>query len=328
MKTLDSAVEINELDVSAFQSSSVNRIKLGMVQNALGDLWQIPLIVIKGKEDGPILGITAAIHGNELNGISIIHKLIDIINPDELKGTIVAAPVINIPGFLHGEREYLDGKDLNRMFPGKENGTESQSYAWIIHEKILKKINFLIDLHTASFGRVNSLYVRSDMKDPVVSKMSRLQEPQLIVNVTGEEGTFRKAAQELGIPAITVEVGDPQVFQKKHIRPSTFGIVNVMNELGMIQTETEDVDEPDFICKKSYWIHAENGGVLEVFPGLATELKKGDHVATIRNMFGEIVEMIYAPEDGVVVGKSTNPVCHTGSRVLHLGIIWENYEYN
>lgn len=325
---IEDAIEIDEINLDSIERGTISRMKLGMVQNALGDLWQIPLVIIKGQEDGPILGITAAIHGNELNGISIIHKLIDHIDPKELKGTVVAAPVMNIPGFLNGEREYLDGKDLNRMFPGKENGTESQTYAWIIHEKILKKINYLIDLHTASFGRINSLYVRSDMTDPFVAKMSRLQEPQLIVNVEGEVGTFRKAAEDLGIPAITVEVGDPQVFQKKHIRPSTFGVVNVMNELGMIKAEDEEIDEPDFICKRSFWIHAENGGVLEVFPKLASKVLKGDLIATIRNIYGEVVEQIYAPEDGVVVGKSTNPVCHTGSRVLHLGVIWEDYQFS
>jgi predicted deacylase len=325
---IEDAIEIDEINLDSIEKGTISRMKLGMVQNALGDLWQIPLVIIKGQEDGPVLGITAAIHGNELNGISIIHKLIDHIDPKELKGTVVAAPVMNIPGFLNGEREYLDGKDLNRMFPGKENGTESQTYAWIIHEKILKKINYLIDLHTASFGRINSLYVRSDMTDPFVAKMSRLQEPQLIVNVEGEVGTFRKAAQDLGIPAITVEVGDPQVFQKKHIRPSTFGVVNVMNELGMINAEDEEIDEPDFICKRSFWIHAENGGVLEVFPKLASKVLKGDLIAAVRNIYGEVVEQIYAPEDGVVVGKSTNPVCHTGSRVLHLGVIWEDYQFS
>lgn len=325
---IEDAIEIDEINLDSIEKGTISRMKLGMVQNALGDLWQIPLVIIKGQEDGPVLGITAAIHGNELNGISIIHKLIDHIDPKELKGTVVAAPVMNIPGFLNGEREYLDGKDLNRMFPGKENGTESQTYAWIIHEKILKKINYLIDLHTASFGRINSLYVRSDMTDPFVAKMSRLQEPQLIVNVEGEVGTFRKAAQDLGIPAITVEVGDPQVFQKKHIRPSTFGVVNVMNELGMIKAEDEEIDDPEFICKRSFWIHAENGGVLEVFPKLASKVLKGDLIATIRNIYGEVVEQIYAPEDGVVVGKSTNPVCHTGSRVLHLGVIWEDYQFS
>ncbi len=318
-------MEINDLDLGSLPANSKNTFKLNIVKNALGDFWQIPLMIAKGRP-GPILGVTAAIHGNELNGISIIHELWGKINENELTGIILLAPVLNTPGFLAGERAFSDGKDLNRIMPGKKNGTTSEVFAFSIINKIVKNVDYLIDLHTASFGRINSLYVRADMSHEIVAQMAELQEPQIIVNKCGEAGTLRGEASRIGIPTITVEVGDPYLFQKKHIRPSIFGLNNVLVDLGMIDEEMEDIDHDAIICKKSFWVYAKNGGILHVFPNLTDLIKKGDLIANITDIFGSVIEEIVAPVNAVVVAKSTNPVCQVGSRVIHLGVIWHDYE--
>ena len=299
--------------------------KLNMVKNALSNYWQIPVMVAKGDE-GPIVGVTAAIHGNELNGIPIIHQLWNQIEVNELKGTLVLVPVVNIPGFLNKEREFNDGVDLNRILPGKKNGTSSEVYAFKITNKLIKKFDYLIDLHTASFGRINSLYVRADMSNEITARMAELQEPEIIVNHSGAEGTMRREAQKNGIHAITVEVGDPHLFQKKHIRSSIFGLTNVLLDLGMITGEKEEIAHDAVVCQKSYWIYAQNGGILRVFPSLTNRLEKGDVLAEISDIYGEVLEQIFAPEDSIVVAKATDPVCQVGSRVIHLGVIWNDYE--
>lgn len=317
---------IDGLNLDKLEKGSKNLFKLNCVKNSLGDYWQIPLLIAKGQEDGPIVGITAALHGNELNGISIIHKLWDKIDPSHLRGTLILAPVLNIPGFMNNRREFTDGTDLNRIMPGKKNGTSSEVYAYTILNKLVQHFDYFIDLHTASFGRVNSLYVRADMTDSTVAKMAELQEPKIIVNTKAAEGTLRHEATKLGIHTITVEVGDPHLFQRRQIRASIFGLNNVLVHFGMLNEDMEDIEHHAVVCKTSKWFYAKNGGILRVLPHLTDKIKKGETIATISNIFGELVEELKAPGDAVVVAKATNPVCEVGSRVVHLGIIWDGYE--
>lgn len=301
--------------------------KLNIVQNALGDYWQVPVMVAKGSADGPVLGVTAALHGNELNGVSIIHQLWKHIDPSQLRGTLVLVPVLNIPGFLNGQREFSDGRDLNRLMPGKESGATSEVYAHAIVNKILCHFTHLIDLHTASFGRINSLYVRADMTNDKVARMAELQEPQIIVNKSGEEGTLRHQAAIMGIPAITVEAGDPHIFQRKHIRPSIFGLRNVMIDLGMISESKQEISHDAVFCKKSFWLYANAGGILQVYPNLTDVIAENEPIAKVTDIYGRPVDEILSPCRAVVVAKSTNPVCEMGSRVIHLGIIWDDYDH-
>lgn len=318
---------LDKINLEKFALNTKTQFKLNMVQNALGEYWRIPVMVIKGKEPGKTLGVTAALHGNELNGVSIIHELWRKINPEELKGTIVFIPILNSPGFLQNRREFSDGVDLNRIMPGKKDGTSSEVYAYEIAHNILPLFDVLVDFHTASFGRINSLYIRADLNDPVVARLATLQEPQIIVNKSGEDGTLRELAKEMGIPAITIEVGDSHQFQKKKIRSSIFGLTNILHDLKMLEgdIDPEDIDLP-VVCETSAWIYADAGGILKVLPHLTDFVKKGEVIATIANVFGHIIDEIKAPKNGIVVGKSVNPVCQVGSRVVHIGQVWKDYE--
>lgn len=205
----DEVPTLTELRLSSFPPESINRFRLVLAYDGLGEPVACPVIVVKGKYQGPVLGITAALHGNELNGIPLIHKLIREIEVDSLSGTLVAIPVLNAPGFLRHQRGFLDGQDLNRLFPGKPSGNSGQVYCYQVMQKIMKHLNYHIDMHTASFGRVNSLYVRADMNNRTTHQMARLQEPQIIVHNTAPDGSLRSAAMKIGIPSITVEIGDP-----------------------------------------------------------------------------------------------------------------------
>ena len=308
----------SELDLDSMQPGKYS-FMLHMTENAMGDTWKIPVMVIKGKNNGPILGVTAALHGNELNGIRVIHDLWKKIKFDEITGTIVCAPILNMPGFLTSRREFFDTVDLNRIMPGNFEGTGSERYASLIVKKILQPLNYLIDLHTASFGRINALYVRADLKNPQIYKMAELQEPQIIVHKEPGDGTLRGLADEMQIPSITVEIGDPHLFQKKHIRPSIFGLNNVLIHLGMLNEKLVEIDHDPIICKSSSWLYSNLGGILEVLPNLTDFVKEGQEIAIVSDIFGELESKIRAPYDGVVIAKSTNPVCHEGSRVIHLG---------
>ncbi|KAJ3203514.1 hypothetical protein HDU67_010146 [Dinochytrium kinnereticum] len=339
----------DSLVIEEFPAGKISTAWINMVKQGLSEWLRIPVIVARG------VGITAVVHGNELNGVPCIHRVITDIDVHRLNGTVVAVPCVNVPGYLRFSREFSDGKDLNRVFPGSESGTASQVYAHAILNKIVSHFDYLIDLHTASFGRVNSYYVRSDLNDPVSATLAKLQQPQIILHNSGQDGTMRSAASARGIKAITVEIGNPQLFQNQYVQWSYLGVMRILAYLNMFPNsppsanpvDQEDGVEADdramdemtnsmaalfppppntIICSKGFWIYTKTGGVLEVYPGVNTVVRKGDLVARIKNIFGNIVDEIYCPSHGVTIGRSSNPVAMAGDRVLHLGIIKKENE--
>ena len=312
---------IEELFVENAPKGEITRYWLKIATDGIGVPIHIPIIVARGVKDGKILGLTAAVHGNELNGIPVIQRIFKEINVQELKGSIVGVPVINVPALVRKKRRFIDGTDLNHIMPGKPDGTVSEVYAWRIVNLIVKKFDLLIDLHTASTGRVNSYYIRADMDDETVRKMALLQNAQIIVHNPPSDRTLRGTADEMGIPAITLEVGNPSTFQKGLIRDSLTGIHNLLGHFGMIDCEVEEIDEGTILCKNSYWIYTDRGGIMTIHPQVTNLVKKGEVIATMRNIFGDVVKEYHAREDGVVIGKSVSPVNQTGGRILHLGIL-------
>lgn len=320
MKIREDIPVISTFDLKDTPKNSIANYWLKLISDGLGNPIYVPIIVARGTQDGPVLGLTAAIHGNELNGIPAIQRLFGEIEPENLKGCIVGVPVVNIPAFLRKRRRFIDGVDLNHIMPGKINGNASEVYAYRFVEKVLKHFDFLLDLHTASFGRINSYYVRADMNDAVIRKLALLQNSEIIVHNPASDGTLRGAAEEMEIPAITLELGSPNTFQKRFIRSGVDGIHNVLSYLEMIPDPIEPPVEPTIICQNSYWMYTDLGGLLTVTVGLKDRVKRGERVALIRDVFGNILKEFMAPEDGIVIGKSVSPVNQSGGRILHLGI--------
>lgn len=293
---------------------------LKIISNGFGSPICIPLMVARGNKDGPILGLTAAVHGNELNGIPVIQRLFNEVDIEELRGTIVGVPVVNIPSFVRRSRRFNDGVDLNHIMPGKENGNVSQVYAYRFVNRFVKHVDYLLDLHTASQGRVNSYYIRADMDDPKVKELALLQNADIIVHNPALDGTLRGAVAALDIPAITLEVGNPNTFQRRLIRSGITGIHNVLCHLKMVDDDIEVPANPTILCRSSFWIYTDVGGLLTVLVDLRELVKKGQLIATIRDIFGNKIKDYHAPCEGVVIGKSVSPVNQTGGRILHLGI--------
>ncbi len=314
---------ITKLNLKAAPVGQVSKYYFHIVDNGLGFPVYLPVIVAKGKRPGKVLGFTAAVHGNELNGVKVIHKLIKEMQEeiDQLKGTVVFVPVVNAFGALNSERLFNNGQDLNRIMPGKAKGNSSDQYVHRFVRQIVTKFDYLVDLHTASFGRINSLYVRVDLENEDAKKMAMLQHPQIIVHNKGKDGSLRGAAAKLGIPAITVEVGDPQRFQKKLIRESVVGINNILSFLKMLPTDEHHPEKEPILCEKSYWVYTDQGGILETHPVLTDQIDKGDKIATQYDLFGTKIKEYFSPGSGVIVGKSVNPISQTGARIIHLGVV-------
>ena len=303
---------------------------LDMGSNTYGQPLLIPIIVIQGKTQGPTLGLTAAIHGNELNGISIIHQLVSSINTNILKGRIIGVPGINVMSIQMNERRFVDDEDVNRNFPGKVQGSESEQYAFKIKERILPAFDINIDMHTASFGRINTMYARADSSNDTILKLAELQNPDIILTSKGPSfgtasttstETLRAEAAQLGIPSVTVEYGNPQVYQNELIDRGLIGIFNTLKWLNMYEGTIEKGAIIPTYCKKSYWIYMVEGGFLDVVVELNQHIKKDEKIAIVKNAFGEVIKEYFSPEDGIVIGKSTNPSNMSGGRIIHLGIL-------
>lgn len=319
----------DHIDPALVQPGVLDRLRVDVLAYASGEQVQVPVLVARGASDGPVLGLTAAIHGNEINGIPVIHRLLRSFDPAHLRGTVIAVPVLNVPGFRAHTREFRGTVDLNRIMPGKADGAVGQRYANHLMERVVAPMDLLIDLHTASFGRINSLYVRADMRHPAVAEMARLLSPEIIVHNEATDGTLRDAAQDAGIPSVTLEVGNPNRFQRKMIREAHEGVLAIMARLGMVdedeidyQPRDEDAeDEPAIECGRSAWMYTNEGGLLDVEVDITERVRAGQRLGQLIGIDGDLLETYTAAHAGIIIGRATNPVGHSGARILHLGEI-------
>ncbi len=318
---------VKSLELEEVPSGREVRLMVELVRDPLGRAIRVPVTVMKGLKPGPVVGIVAALHGNELNGIRVIHELFDRVDIKRLRGTIVAINVANVPGYLMHQREFMEGTDLNHLMPGKEGGNEAQVYAHRLFNRIVLGFDYMLDLHTASFGRINSLYIRADMTHPDTARMAYLQRPQIILHNPPSDSTLRGAAMEREIPSITIEIGNPHLFQNNFIQRSLLGLKAVLMELGVLpKTSKLAAGAEPIICRSSHWIYTTEGGILEVFPDVVEHVEKDQLIAQVRNIFGDIIQKYYAPHAGIVIGKSTDPAAQTGARILHLGQLADEEE--
>ncbi len=314
---------VEALDLPSLEVGRVHRLRVAMTQNASGNETLVPTFVLRSGRPGPVVWLCSAIHGNELNGIPIVNRILASLTaaPDLLRtGTLIGVPILNIPGYLAFSRYYEDGADLNRIMPGVADGNESQLYAHRIADRFLRHADVLIDLHTASFGRVNSFYVRADLSDPRVDRMARRLDPQIILQNPNSDGTLRGAAARAGVAAITVEVGNPNIIQGRMVKEVEQGVRLVLGDLGLLDpVEGEAAPGEVVVCDGSRWLYTDRGGLLHVRVGLAEIVEEGAVVATLQNAWGDMVREYRAPHRGIVIGHSTNPAARAGSRIVHFG---------
>lgn len=314
---------MRELDLESLARGEKHRVLLELMEDALGQGIDLPILVARGRREGPVFGLTAALHGNEINGLPVIHRIFESIELTQLRGTIVAVCVVNVPGFRLHQRVMDNGTDLNMIFPGRAKGNVPQVFAHRFMQRVVSKFDRLLDLHTASFGRVNSLYARVDMDDPTARRMAYLLRPEIILHNRASDRTLRGTATAANIPAVTIEIGDPQRFQPNFIRSTVQGTRRLLQEAKMLPKKKLALGPEPVICESSRWYYTDRGGLLIVEPDLRERVEKNQLLATLRNPFGDLVCEYKAPRDGIIIGKSVNPVGAAGARIAHIGKIAE-----
>jgi predicted deacylase len=277
------------------------------------------VLVVNGVEDGPTLCLTAAIHGDELNGIEIVRRVLYGLDPDQLSGTVIGVPIVNLQGFRRGSRYLPDRRDLNRFFPGTDYGSSASRIAYSFFNEVIRKCDALVDVHTGSFARTNLPQLRADMKDAEVAKLTQGFGATSVLHSAGAIGTLRRAATDRGIPAVTIETGEPTRLQETKIAHGTRGIETLLNHLGM-HKRVIIWGEPEPVYYQSTWVRADRGGLLFGDVDLGQRVRKGEVLGTVTDPITNLRSELRAPEDGRVLGMALNQVVMPGFAAFRIGI--------
>ena len=278
-----------------------------------------PVHVVHGKKSGPVMFLSGAIHGDEINGVEIIRRLLKLKTISRLHGTLIAVPVVNLFGFINQSRYLPDRRDLNRSFPGSEKGSLAGRMANLFMREIVTRCSHGIDIHTAAIHRDNLPQVRAVLDDPETSRMAHAFYTPVIVNTNIVPGSLRESAARLGIPVIVYEAGEALRFDEVSIRAGVTGIVSVMRELGMLPRTKRDQDaiEP-LVALSSTWVRAPQSGILRTIKTIGDRVEKDDLLGIISDPFGETEKPITAPEQGIIIGRTNIPLVSEGEALFHL----------
>lgn len=292
---------------------------LPVTQSYSGSEVHLPLRVVRASAPGPVLLLTAAVHGDEHNGIGIVREL--ILNPpfELARGTLVLVPVVNILGFERNTRYLPDRRDLNRNFPGSSDGSLTRRVAHRVFQELVLKSDLIIDFHTAAVGRTNFPNVRADLSHPESRRLARAFGCPLVVDRKGPHGTLSRSAVEVDRAAIVLEAGEVCKVEPSVVEVGLRGVRNVLIELGM----AEGVSEPPAYqarIDRYVWLRSDVGGLLRFHVGPGDVVEKGQPIATCATLLGAERGVVRATEDGVIMGLTTLPSVKPGDPVCSLAI--------
>jgi predicted deacylase len=308
-----------EIGGERVRRGEIRDIPLKVSETSMGVPVSVPLRVERGAAAGPVVFVTGAVHGDELNGVGIIRELMFSRKLVLERGTLILVPVVNVFGFERHTRYLPDRRDLNRSFPGDPRGSLAFRLANVVFSEVVAKSHFGIDLHTATLGRTNAPHVRADLSLPGLEALARCFGCEVILDRRGDEKSLREVACQSGCKTINVEVGGALKIESGAVAIGKRGVLNVLRKLDMIAGR---VQRPAYqtVVKKSVWVRAQTGGLLRFHAGLGDLVEAGQPLATCDAFFRDESPTLHAPFDGIVLGLTTLPVVRPGEPICHLGI--------
>lgn len=278
----------------------------------------MPVHVVHGKKDGPVLFVSAAIHGDEINGVEIVRQLLKMKFLNSLKGTLIAIPIVNVYGFINRSRYLPDRRDLNRSFPGSYTGSLASHLAKIFMDEIVEKSTHGIDIHTGSNHRTNLPQIRATLDDPEVERLANAFGAPVIINARLRDNSLREAVIERGIPMLLFEGGESLRFNEQPITVGLKGVVSVMRALGMLPIKSREKTNQSVVVKTTSWVRANRSGIIHSAVPLGSVVKENQTMAYIIDPLGDNEENLLAPFEGIVIGCLNLPLVHMGDAVFHL----------
>jgi len=316
----NSAFEIGNLQV---MPGKAEKGELPVAKLVTGSRISLPLHVLNGTKPGPVVWMSAAIHGDEVAGVEIIRQVTERINPKKMEGTVIAVPIVNVHGFLSMDRYLPDRRDLNRSFPGSPKGSLGSRIAFLFMREIVSRCDMGIDLHTGSDSRINLPQVRADLDNPELRKLCSVFGAPVMLHSHLRDGSLREAASDRGTKVLLYEGGEANRMESGSIRTGTNGILRVLQEMGMIKMENPPLGNKVIECRRSSWLRARKSGLALLNVLLGDRVEKGQELGIIHDSVGNRLGRILAQMEGIVIGKVQQPLVNQGDAVVHIAEVYK-----
>lgn len=294
------------------------RVDLPVARLFTGGWLSLPVTVLHGARPGPRLWLDAAIHGDELNGMEIIRRVLALLEPSRLAGVLIAVPVVNVFGFVQQARYLPDRRDLNRSFPGSTRGSLAARLAHLFIEQVVDKCQYGIDLHTGSQHRTNLPQIRAHLADPETRRIAEAFAAPMMFSAVEIPGSLRAAARRRGAHLLVYEAGEPLRFDEGAIRTGVAGVLRVLAALGMWE-HVEDAPPPrSFEAEDTTWVRAARSGIFHLTVKLGEPVRRHQQLGFISPPWGNETRAVKAPFEGIVIGFTSNPLVYRGDALVHV----------
>lgn len=316
---------INDQSIAPGSSALIN---LPLPRLYTHTLMTMPIHVIRGKKPGPRLFVSAAIHGDELNGVEIIRRLLKQPALNKLHGDLIAIPMVNVYGIIHHSRYLPDRRDLNRSFPGSKSGSLAARLADLFMTEIVVKCTHGIDLHTGAIHRSNLPQIRANLDDPETLLLAKSFRVPVLLNSNLRDGSLRESAVARDIPMLLYEAGEALRFNEVSIRAGLNGILGAMQHLEMVaakKNQKHTVSEP-FVARSSQWVRAPGSGIFRAAKSLGEKVKRNDVLGVINDPVATLETPVISPCNGLIIGRSEIPLVHEGEAIYHIAQFEDNRE--
>jgi len=293
------------------------QIQIPVARYLTGEWLHLPVEVIHGAHPGPSIWLSGAIHGDELDGVEITRGVAESLSPARLNGTVFDIPIVNVFGFMQASRYLPDRRDLNRAFPGSEDGSMAARLAWLFTTEIVDRCQWGLDFHCGSGERENLPQIRCDLEDAETLAVARAFAAPIMINNSGPEGSLRRSAIERGARVLVYEGGEAGRFTQRSIEAGIDGTRRVLKHLGMVRSAPEAAGESQRVFS-THWVRASRSGIVRLQVELGDEVKKGKKIGEVTEIMGAGRKRIRASNSGIVVGRRVNPVVYQGEALVHI----------
>jgi len=281
----------------------------------------LPVRVLHGRQDGPVVWLDAAIHGDEVVGVEVIRRVLATLSPKTLRGTLVALPIVNVHGFMSGDRYLPDRRDLNRSFPGSPRGSLAGRIAHLMMREVIDKCEVGIDLHTGSDRRTNLPQIRADLDDPRTRSLAEAFGAPVMLHAKLRDGSLRAAARERGATVLLFESGEAMRFDQWAIEAGVTGVLRVLAALDMIDPVADVSAAQSLVSRRSGWVRAGRSGIVHLDATLGQRVEVGDRLGGLSDSYGRTLRLVRADRAGLVIGRTTAPLVNRGDALVHIADI-------
>lgn len=304
--------------------TTVNPGKRANISLPVADLYtstslSMPVQVICGRRPGPVLFVSAAIHGDELNGVEVIRRLLRLKILNSIRGTLIAVPIVNVHGFLNQSRYLPDRRDLNRSFPGSAKGSIAARLANTFFTQIVSKADYGVDLHTGAINRSNLPQIRGNLDDQKTLDLANAFGAPVVINANIRDNSLRACVADTGVPILIYEAGEALRFDEICIRAGLRGVLNIMRAIGMLPEKRPGRKKVSpLLARSTSWVRAPDSGIFNTDVQLGNSVTKGQRLGSISDPMGDASEVMSAPFDGIVIGRSNLPLAHEGDALFNI----------